>query len=549
MAIEVSDLSTLDPAAVAANLALVTDLVQAENADVDVKRGPFQDLVLNFASILATANLVNLHRGRQANSLDAILNDPTLVDTGIVDGVLSNWRVTASEGTNATGSITIVLDTAVSVSIAAGEIFTVNSIEFESDETFTSKLPPESVIEDTDKLLVELIDGTFAFTITATAVAVGTSGNIPRGTLLTITNEPVNFVKAYASSDFSGGTDADTNEELIDKLAQGVGIKALSNRVTYESAIRIIEGFEEIDALSIIGFGDEEMLRDAHSLWAGHFGGKVDVYSRIQPEVARRFDTFTATLVSKVGALGTWQFSIGKDDFPAYYDITKITLEGAIDIDPTFDITSEIRDFDDTGDGFIPDITTVVESAYTRYQTATVQFEDSITDATSLTVGVATQDYDVEVRLMPSIDTLQDSLVERTVIEPATDVLVRAPVPCFVETDIEIEYDSAGDIPDEDAIKQAVVDGVHSIDFGGRLPDSVIAEKVLPTLPSRAVIASLSITGTIREADGTETAIGPATVLEVPDSPDTETTGRTVIFFQELSGVDVTLTSVDLPPI
>jgi len=552
MTIEVRDLSTLNIQAVKENQDLITEMVRAENPDVEVKRGPLHDLLFHFSAMLATANQANMFRARQANSMQAVIEDPTLVDDDVIENILANWRITRRTGVQATGVATIVLSAAISVSIPINSEFTdeTTGVIVVASDSFTSRLTPESVIVDTDRLLTELPDGTFSFTILVTAKEVGTAGNLSRDVLLCPESEPPNFVRAFTSTDLSGGVDEESNAQVAERLSVAAGTKALSNRTTYESTIQSLESFENTQAISVVGYGDEEQRRDRHSVWVGNFGGRVDVYARTMAEPTRFTRTYTATLISKTGPIGTWQFSIGRDDIPGFYEVVKITREGYLDINDTFAITSEIRSYDITGAGFIPDITTAAEAAFSRFQTATIQFQDIATDATSLTELASTAEYDIEAIAMFGLDTLQAALVDRDVLEPVTDVLVRGPVPCFMETEIEIEYNDTEASPDEELVKQAVVDAVNSVNFGGRMPTSTIANQVRSILSGSAVVKEITLSGQVRRPDNTLTSVGPTTsVLVAPDDPSDMVSGRTVIFFQPKNDVTVTLSPVSVPPI
>jgi hypothetical protein len=551
MAIQIVDLNSLDPIAVAANQDFITSLVQAYDPNTEVKRGPFHDLVLQFSAILATANQINMFRARQANSLQAVINDPTLAQPDVVDTILQNWRLTRIEGASAQGSIVIVLNAALVVTIAFGTEFRDGELVFVADGGFTSQTSAGNIVDPTrDKLLVANTDGTWQFTITATAQETGSLYNVPRSTLFIIADPtPPGYVKSYAGSDFTGGVTTETNEELIARFTDGAGQKAWSNRATADALVHAQPGFEET-VMSIVGYGDDEMLRDAHSLWPGHYGGRVDIWSRVQGPVNSTVLRVTATLVSKVGPVGTWQFSIAKNDLPGFYDLPAITLPGNIDIAPTFVISSDIRGYDLSGSGFIPDITSATEGAYTRYQTATLQFVDTTTDATALVVAVATQDYDILARLMPKIDELNDFLIGREIISPAGDLLVRAPVPCFMATTVTIQRRTGDPAPDVPTVKQAVADTINAVPFGGQVTSGVIVAGVAPVLTSTNVVTLVSMSGSIRRPDGVIVAVGPSTtVLVVPNDPTNLVSARTVGFYQDPAAVTVILVQVPIPVI
>lgn len=550
MSVQVADLSSLNTNAVAANLSFISTLVQNVDSTIEVRRGPFFDLVLYYSAVLATANQVNMYNARQANSLQAVVANPALADPGVVDTILQNWRITRIQGAEAAGSIVIVLNAPLVVSIPAGSIFTYGQLTYTADNTFTSALTQAQVVNPTTtKLLTQTTNGDWQFTITVTASAIGSIYNLSAGTLLISTLQPTGFIKSYAGSDISGGLDTETNTELIARFTDGGGAKAWSNRATAAALVSAQPGFTST-VMSIVGFGDPEMLRDEHSLWPGNYGGRVDVWSRTQQPLGTATMTYTATLVSKTGPVGTWQFSVAKDDLPGFYYLPQVVLTGNLFSAATFTITSDIRGYDLSGPGFIPDIITYTEAAYTRYQTATIKFVDTITDASSLIINTSTQLYDVQAFLMPNIAELNDFLIGRQIISPAGDLLVRAPVPCFMNTTIVVQRTTGDPAPDISTVQQAVASAINAVQFGGQVTAALIAAGVTPYLMASNVVTTVTMSGTIRRVDGTLISIGPDTnILTFTSDPANLVTARTVGFYQDAAAVTVTLVEVPTPPI
>ncbi len=77
---------------------------------------------------------------------------------------------------------------------------------------------------------------------------------------------------------FTNGRDDETNEEYYDRIKNVYLSRNLGTAPGYESSI--LENFEDVDDLVVIGYGDALMQRDVISTLDGdiHIGGKVDVY-------------------------------------------------------------------------------------------------------------------------------------------------------------------------------------------------------------------------------------------------------------------------------
>jgi len=385
MVTELSSLSQLDATKVATLLTQLTEEVQEDNADLDVKRGVFHDTVLYFHAVLESAIRDNLDRYQTGRSLRQIELDPAVADADTVNDILSNWGITRKEGTQAKGTVVIVVSESTSVTISSGATFEANGVVFSADNSYTSTTNTASTTEN-DRLLTELSDGNYMFTIFVTANTDGPTGKLNVNTVVVPNNPISNYVTSYAASDFSDGISTETNTELMQQLQDGISAKALSNRVNMRGLLRSLSQFSSITNQSIVGYGDSEMLRDQHSIFPISYGGRVDWYIRGEVDLNTVGLDKEATLMSIDTSTnrGTWQFTVIKDDAPGFYEIRSILPYGATPVGAeTFSITSEIRDVDLTGTGLIPDITIQQEGSFTSYKQATFKFPNSEKDRTA----------------------------------------------------------------------------------------------------------------------------------------------------------------------
>lgn len=160
---EITDLTQLNNTDVNATLDRLATQLQELNPDLDLRRGVFKDTVAYYHAILETAIRTNLERYQSARSLQQIEADPSLADDNVVNEVLSNWGITRKQGTLATGSVTIELSANQSVIIPSGLVFEANGLSFAATSTFTARTNPAQVSSPTDRLLVQLSNGNYAF--------------------------------------------------------------------------------------------------------------------------------------------------------------------------------------------------------------------------------------------------------------------------------------------------------------------------------------------------------------------------------------------------
>lgn len=543
MAIEITDLSELSASEVQQKLAELTARVQELNPDVDLSSGPFRDYISYLSAVLETSVATNLDRIRKSDSIAEIEKDPSLAEDDVVDNVLSNFRIERSDGEAAQGSITIVVSSNTTVTIGAGAIFEADGKQFTSDQSYVAKAEEDQVVSSSDRLLTLLNDGNYGFNIDVTAVEVGADHSLKKDTAVTPVSPPLNFVRAFSAKDFTGGRDVETNSELLSRLQEGLAARTISNRVTMNALLRSIEDFENVIATSVVGFGDPEMLRDSHTIFPLSFGGRVDWYVRSEPALQRIALTKEAVLMTKTSdGYGEWQFSLLRDDFPGFYEVESIRPTGDTDT-TTFEVLSDSRDNDLSGDDFVPDIQTTAEGAYSRYQTTTITFKDTETETAALSAGDK-RSYDVTVSGMTMIGDIQDYMNDRSVRPYGSDLLVKAPVPCFVSLSFTIYKQTGDDSPDLDAIRSALIDKVNAIGFTGRLSSSSLFDVVHGFLDDRTTVSAIDMLARIRRPDGSQKYLRDYDAIVVPDEPENMVTARTVQFYVTTDSIGISVETV-----
>ncbi len=550
MAITVDKLSELSDTEIERAHNLVSQLVAEENPGIDVKRGVIHDLVLHLSAILGAAKTKEIDRLRRSMSLNAISEDPVLATDSIVDAVLSNYRVTRSPSATATGTVTIVLTKETATTVPADTEFTAGGQAFTSTTGAVAvRLSEAQVQSDDDRVIQDLGNGLFGFTIGVTATVAGLVSEVKQGDNILMAPEFAFLSKAYATDDFTAGADAETNTDLITRFEAGIAAKAWSNRATIPSMVQAESAFTDVLDVSIIGFADSEMFRDQHSIFPVSLGGRSDMYFRSASTVANITKKITATLVDTTEDGGVWQFGVDRDLVPGFYEVGSVLVTGADPTQAGYEVTSTVRDFNLADDDFAPDIETAQEAAFTRYQTAIVQFLDTDTDTSALTVATSTQDYDITFRYMPLVKELQDFVGGRTVRNPAGDILARAAVPCMLSVNFTIRRKFNDPEPDLDAIKDALAVEINGLGFAGQLHASRISDAVHEFLADRGAILDIDLFGRIIRLDGSEAFIRDSDVITIPDDPANGVSPRTAVFLLERSDIGITVEISAIPDV
>ena len=174
-----------------------------------------------------------------------------------------------------------------------------------------------------------------------------------------------------------------------------------------------------------------------------------------------------------------------------------------------------------------------------------MQFTDVETDHTSLSVG-ASQTYNVAVRMMPDIDLLHDALANRDRRAFGADVLVKAPVPCFLTVSLTLHNKNTSSTPDIEAIQTALAEEINTIRFTGRVYASQLHEIVHDLIDTGTSVGQIDIFGRIRRPGGGITYIRDDDYIEVPDLSIDMTSYRTVQFYADPDDITVSI-STEVP--
>lgn len=529
MTIAFRDLATLDVAGVQARLLQLQTRLQEAFPSLFLQRGVFHDTEEMLAAILEEQLGENVDDYLSARSLMDILADPTLGDEDAVNAVLSNFLLIRQPGAPATGEIAIIVDNDATVTIAAGSTFQARGLIFTATDTFSAKVEEDQVILDTDRLLSPVGDGTYRFTVDIVCETAGAAGMLIKDEAVVPDTLPTGYVASFVANDFTGGVDEETNAELMARQQQGFAPPGLCNQANFAAVLRTTPAFARVTAQSVVGYGDPEMLRDKHTIFPVALGGRVDWYVRTQPQYARQTLTKTAVLVSKDGPVGTWQVAMLRDDAPGFYEVESILLPGVGDVG-SFEVASIVPGYDFSTDTWHPDIVNALEAAFSRYQTALLQFIDTVTDVSALVLG-STQDYEVSVKALPLVGDIQDAVASDTGRSRAGDVLVKAAVPCLMTINFTIVKAAGQADPDLTAIAQAVADAVNAVGFTGTLYASVVTAAVAPLLLTGQSLRDMDLLGRIVYPDGSNVTVRDPEKLVVPEDPALMVGARTVQFF------------------
>lgn len=539
----VSDLTFEDisPAAIEQAEEYMRQVLQEEYPSLDLSEGRvIRQLVVNTAAILHSVNRQDIENLVNSFSPVVIAEDPTAADPDIVDAVYGNYGIERFEGSKATGQISLILTDLTTTAVPEGTTFTANGLNYLTTQPYVGVTSQAAVVSSAERLIQERSDGAYFFTVPVVAENVGEQYRAQRGTRFTVDPVIGGVIDAQAAADFEGGLNEETNAELAQRAQEGIAPTVFSGRAQIESLI--VDEFPQVEAISQVGFGDPEMLRDRHNIFEWSVGGKADLYTKTADVPAEIKLTKSCTYQGS----NLWRALLTRDDAPGFYLVTSIVNEGDDPLIGGLDVSFETRGLDLTPEtDFVQQIAGgMLEGAYSRYQTAVVEFEDPSTP--SGTVAGAVTDYDVYVLRMPDINGINDLTVDRSRRPPTGDYLPRAPIPALAAVSLKISYRQDIGTVDTDAVKQAIFSRVNGLSFNtGRLPLTIITDAAHGAieLGGSYVITPLDLHAFIYPPDTVPLGrieLRDPDILTIPNLPDRGVSQRTTCFYMLLDSISVT---------
>jgi len=500
------------------------------------------DLVIRPYSILHAMTEFNMLQLRGSSTFLGISKFPELATPEIMDALLSNYRIVRSGGKMAEGTVEIVISSNVLTAIPSNSIFVAGTLKFYTQEAFVGVTDQSLVVNSTDRLIREIADGAYAFTVDVVAEQEGSEYQLDAGDTLVLQTPPSNYITSRAAYDFATGLNEETNRELLRRLPEGLANRTPGNRTNIAALIR--DSYPDMLNTAVIGFGQPEMHRDQANLFRTSYGGKSDVYVQTEPRPTIVRLTKSAILVNKNRS--AWQMFFDRDEFAGVYKIMGIYRTDQTNTLGSLAIESEVRGVDDSPfadapDAYIPTIEEYYQAAFSRYQTNTIEFLDPNADTSEMTEMITTQDYYVDVLVLKDIAGIQDTILsDYWVTNHRYDDLVRAPIPCIVSVSMGIRL-RAGETFNEAGLKAGVADRVNQLGFRNVLSSSYIIDAAHGFLGDKsAVVTPIDMLGeVISPEDGSSLIYRSATELLVQENDAISLSSRKMMFFLSPSNIDI----------
>lgn len=510
---------------------------------VDFNRQAAFRLVPYLHGLLLSGTITNLLEAIDKLNLESLSKGE--LTTEQADKVAGMFGMTRGEGSKNTINVLFSFSSAAPFSLSTADYVYSGSARFSVTQSVSVRSSRATVVSGTDLVLSQIGTGRWGVVLSLTARAVGAEYNLAVDTLLTLSKSVSNLVEVKVVKSAATGKAAETDEQLADRALSESSVKSWAGRNSFEAMARATENYPDLVDISVAGFGDAEQQRDRRGVLPGATGGRVDLWVKNRAGLYSESVTVTAVLVSKVGSIGTWSFTLGGSAAPGIYKIISIVAQdnqSGTKFYPSSQVFVLAADQTNLapleGERYVPDVRNAREAAFSEFCNLQVMFEDSRYDVTSVNVG-ATRTYMALTYFDPKISELQQYLGSPAIRSGAGDVLVRHAAPAQVFLAIELSGPNAAS--SADAARSAIVQAINGQLFTKTLTVADVAAAAR-SVNTSLVVAVTSMTCTIKTINNDDLTIGyDGTKITLPDDPDNLLTWKTVAFYSSQDQVSVTI--------
>jgi hypothetical protein len=274
MGIELTSLREIDTTLVAATEKLLKALIGAYAPGIDTN-GALHQLLIRPHAVLYSATRTEVDRLRRASSLYALARDPALASQEVVDAAMSNFALQRRQATRASCMLTLTFSSLSTVVIPNTAVFGAGGMEWTPEAAYTA-MDAAGVGE---RVLAFAAHPSGVGYWVQLPVFATTAGNVDvvAGAEFSIPAIP-NLIGAVAAGAAAGGADAESNEELVARAIASISPVSLSTRDGVERYVR--QADRAITAVTVIGYGDQELSRSRHNMFSVSTPGMADIYVR-----------------------------------------------------------------------------------------------------------------------------------------------------------------------------------------------------------------------------------------------------------------------------
>jgi uncharacterized phage protein gp47/JayE len=527
-------------------------VLQENDPTLDLSTGGVVDSLLVDGNALAAANSsVEANNIVLSTQLKAIAEGTVTISDEDMDTLMSNYYIVRKEATPATGYVDFIVSENTTYSFQPGYRLRVGSILFKIPTIFFAyPIGTPGVTEnDTTVFINQIYDDVtgylYRFTVPITSVETGPDGLLVTGQELIPDQGFVGLGRVVATTNFSGGTDLETNADLANRALEGL----LAYTVGGPDNIQKIVSTAYNQATSgTVGVNDVLMTRDRNNLFNISTGSKVDVYVKsgaiastgiyvdaVVTDYTTRTARITLTAAQSVGAYRT-------SVVPYFTSTPPIIISGDVTVTGISHVVA-------TNDLFNPEMPADIDRAFSANQSIEITFTDTRqvsgpTYAVSMTSNgqVISGVYSVSKEYMPGVQEAANAIYDSAARPPGLDVLVKAAVPCIVTVGVVATKPVNYNGPTAEDLSVLVANSINQLPIGTETLDTYLLSSILSTRAPGLVLQSISLQGLIYGQNSVNYTVSQSPQgLTIPTNITAKFAARNTFFTTSSDLVTVTL--------
>ena len=420
-----------------------------------------------------------------------------------VNDVVSNFFISRGTGAKAQVSITVELSQRTDISLTT-------DIKFNKDDThiFYALNPTTVAKEDLIETTNTIGTTVYQTDIILQAENVGTDYEVPPGAFLGWDSFNKYVTRVFNNSAGVSGEDIETNAQYIARVPEAIATRNLINKRSTRTVL--LDRFKDfgLKDVSVIGYGDLEMQRDAvntnvtfDKVDVVHIGGHQDVYVKL-PLVENQLFSGTTSALSVLGQ-ATRNGTMELPQVPIY------KIHSVIDTDTLAPLSYYIY---------------VTDSKYyfSKYQTAYI----------ILSSGDNNIDITVTYDTVSGFDLINSYLLDPNERIVLANTMAKAKVPIYIELSLNYSQITGQKTFDTAAGKAALLAYIDSLDENTLLNVDSISQIMHTNFGSIIQLHTpIIIKGTIYFPDGTNQPMYTENILTVPEYKALGVTNRVCSYY------------------
>ena len=490
-------IENMDIEAVRAAAEAQLNFIASARPDIDVRSGTVvRELIVGPMASIAASISANNARTESMLSLADLADDPeaTVADA---DRLLANFNTSVRQGTKSGGAVKVMLD--------SSDVYRVPSDMRFEDSRGNRYIPRRTPIVRSgalseDEIALESSGGRNWFIIEVESEEIGSGLYVAPGEELVVRNGGARVASASSFAGISGGTDAETIRDALNRLRYRLPKLSLDTPASTRALLE--DNGIVVQSISAAGFGSGAQRYGRDNVMGVYDGTGVSYFIR----------TYMNPVSAAVVVSGT---HIGGGDYAL--EIKPSDIVGTLLVRSVASYDTDTGDvlgsyeFDETRSGDYGEALTPEDPA--RYENTVRQTVSIIAKDVAMAPKGGWDGehrFVVELYVEPRLAEIQE-LFHRPAYKPfGFDCTAYGAVPCVVSVHARVK---ASPGTRSDKLSRAVADYINGGEFGGKLPLSGVVS-ALHSAGATVVDErnGISMTGRIRKAGGEYMLLGPGTL-------------------------------------